>query len=326
MGRWITAGIALLATAAIFAACGEEEDGGPTATPGLTAASTVTATARATASATAQSHGIPTVPPPVVTQRPPSPTAQPPAPTPEPTQAARTPEWTVSQVPAGSQVQVLLEDGLGNAYTVASVEAEYAQWENWGVQFTGDLNADGVQDVIVFHFTGGAHCCFEYLAFSESAAGIQLDHYFSLGNGGIGSVADLDGDGVPELEAWDDRLSYFTDLSYAASPSLPLVLCRTGNGTYAECTNLFPDRLQAAADEFEAALSDAVQRQASDEEKRSAALGLVTAYLLMAPTDEGWLKVRNLCPECETWLLQNQDELNNRLAYVPPAPPLVPPQ
>jgi len=73
-------------------------------------------------------------------------------------------------------------------------------------------------------------------------------------------------------------------------------------------------------------LREAVQSQATDEEKRRAALGLVTAYLLMAPTDEGWLKVRSLCPECETWLLQNQDELENRLAYVPPAPPIEAPQ
>jgi hypothetical protein len=327
MRRWIVVGVAAMALAAVFAACGEDEDGGATATPARTAATTVTATLQATVSATpGRPEGIPTVPPPQVTQRPPSPTAQPPAPTPEPTQAPRQPEWTVTQVPVGTQVQIVLEDGLGSSSTIASVDAEYAQWENWGVQSVADLDADGVQDVIVFHFTGGAHCCSEYLIFRETYTGMLLDHYFSLGNGGIGSVTDLDGDGIPELEAWDDRLAYFTDLSYAASPSLPLVLCRTGNGTYTGCTNLFPDRMQAAADTFEAALGDAVQRQASDEEKRSAALGLVTAYLLMAPTDEGWLKVRNLCPECETWLLQNQDELNNRLAYVPPAPPLVAPQ
>jgi hypothetical protein len=161
MGRWITVGIALLATAAIFAACGDEEDGGPTATPERTAASTVIATAQATAAA-GRSNGIPTVPAPVVTQHPPSPTAQPPAPTPEPTQAARQPEWTVSQVQGATQVQVVLEDGLGNAYTVASVDPDIVQWENWGVQFAADLNADGVQDVLVYHFTGGAHCCFEY--------------------------------------------------------------------------------------------------------------------------------------------------------------------
>jgi hypothetical protein len=227
-------------------------------------------------------------------------------------------------VPRETAVDIILEDGLGHTYAVASVDPEVVQWENWGVQFAADLNADGVQDVIVFHFTGGAHCCFEYLAFSETPAGIQLDHHFSLGNGGIGAVEDLDGDGVPELEGSDDRLAYFTDLSYAVSPSLPLVLCRTGGGTYTDCTILFPDRMQAAADAFEAALSDAVQRQAGDEEKRSATLGLVAAYLLLAPTDEGWTKAESLCPECSDWLMQSEGELESRLAYVPPAVPLPP--
>jgi hypothetical protein len=64
-----------------------------------------------------------------VTQHPPSPTAQPPAPTPEPTQAARQPEWTVSQVQGAAQVQIVLEDGLGNAYTIASVDPDIVQWE-----------------------------------------------------------------------------------------------------------------------------------------------------------------------------------------------------
>ncbi len=229
-------------------------------------------------------------------------------------------------MPNGTQVDIVLEDGLGNTHTIVSVDPQWTQLESWDVEFVQDLDADGIQDVIVIHFTGGAHCCFEYLVFSEGPDGIQLGDWFSLGNDAIGTVEDLDGDGIPELDASDDRLAYFPDLSYAASPSLPLVLCRTGEGTYADCTILFPDRMQAAADAFEAALSDAVQRQASDEEKRSAALGLVTAYLLMAPTDEGWTKVGSLCPECEDWLLQNQGELENRLAYVPPAPPMQPPQ
>jgi len=328
MRRWLRLSIAAIALAAIFVSCGgEEEEAGtasPAATPARTGTPAVTATPQVTASVTARpSDGIPTVPAPVVTQQPPSPTPQP-SPTPEPTEEIRQPVWTVSQVSKEAAVEVVLEDGLGHTYTVASVDPEVVQWENWGVQFAADLDADGVGDVLVFHFTGGAHCCFEYLAFRETAAGIVLDDWFSLGNGGIGGVEDLDGDGIPELAGWDDRLAYFPDLSYAASPSLPLVLCRTGDGSYADCTVLFPDRMQAAADEFEASLSDAVQRQASDEEKRSYALGLVTAYLLLAPSDEGWLKVRSLCPECETWLLQNQAELENRLAYVPPAPPIQP--
>jgi len=229
-------------------------------------------------------------------------------------------------VPSGAQVDVVLEDGLGNKHTIVSVDPQWTQFERWGVDSIADLDADGVEDVIVFHFTGGAHCCSEYLVFSETPAGIQRDDYFSLGNGGIGTVEDLNGDGIPELSGWDDRLSYFADLPYAASPSLPLVLCRTAEDKYADCMAQFPERMQEAADGFEAELREAVQSQATDEEKRRAALGLVTAYLLLAPTDEGWTKVRNLCPECEDWLMQNQAELENRLAYVPPAPPMEPPQ
>jgi hypothetical protein len=318
MHRWVSLGIAAIAVAVMLAACGEEEEAGtasPTATPARTAAPAATKTATATAQ--------PSTPTPTVVAA--TPTPRPPAPTPEPTPQAQQPQWSVSEVPSGTQVDVVLEDGLGNAHTIVSVDPQWTQLERWGVDSVADLDADGVQDVLVFHFTGGAHCCSEYLVFSEGPGGIQQDDYFSLGNGGIVGVEDLDGDGIPELDAWDDRLAYFVDLSYAASPSLPLVLCRTGEGTYADCTILFPDRMQAAADEFEAQLSDAVQRQASDEEKRSPALGLVTAYLLLAPTDEGWLKVRSLCPECETWLLQNQGELEKRLAYVPPAPPMEPP-
>jgi hypothetical protein len=322
MRRWLRLTIAAIAVAAILAACGDDEEETGTASPAATPVRTGTPVATATPQATATVTALPSTPTPTVVAE--TPTAEAPAPTPEPTEEIRQPVWTVSQVSKEAAVEIILDDGLGHTYTVASVDPEVVQWENWGVQFAADLDADGVGDVLVFHFTGGAHCCFEYLAFRETSAGIELDHWFSLGNGGIGGVEDLDGDGVPELEGFDDRLAYFTDLSYAASPSLPIVLCRTGDGTYTDCTILFPDRMQEAADGFEAALSDAVQRQASDEEKRSAALGLVTAYLLLAPTDEGWLKVRSLCPECETWLLQNQAELENRLAYVPPAPPMEP--
>ena len=330
MRPWIRLTIAAIAATAVLVACGgEDEEAGtasPAATPVRTGTAAVTATFPPTGTATAgRSDGIPTVPAPVVTQRAPSPTPQP-SPTVEPTEEIQQPTWTVSQVSGAAAVDIVLDDGLGRTYTVASVDPEVVQWENWGVQFAADFDADGVGDVMVFHFTGGAHCCFEYLILRETAAGIVLDDWFSLGNGGIVGVEDLDGDGVPELEGWDDRLAYFADQPYVASPSLPLVLCRTAEGKYTDCTAQFPERMQAAADEFEAALSDAVQRQASDEEKRSAALGLVTAYLLLAPGDEGWNKVAGLCPECKDWLLQNKAELENRLAYVPPAPPIGAPQ
>jgi len=326
MRGWLGLTIAAIAVAAILAACGDDEEEAGTASPAATPVRTGTPVATATPQATATVTALPSTPTPTLVAETPTAEAPAPTPTPEPTEEVRQPAWTVSEVPSGTLVDIVLEDGLGNTHTIVSVDPQWTQFESWGVQFAADLDADGVQDVIVFHFTGGAHCCSEYLVFRETPAGIQLDDWFSLGNGGLGGVEDLDGDGTPELAGWDDRLAYFADQSYAATPSLPLVLCRTAEGKYTDCTVRFPERMQEAADGFEAALSDAVQRQASDEEKRSAALGLVTAYLLLAPGDEGWLKVQGLCPECEVWLLQNKAELENRLAYVPPAPPLEAPQ
>ena len=313
MRRFLRLGIAAMAVAAVLAACGGEEEEAGTATPAATAARTATPAATKTAAATAR-PATPTPKP--VTQTPPRGTPTVAAPTPQ----ARQPVWTVSQVSGAAAVDIVLEDGLGHNYTMASIDPEVSQFEKWDVEFVADLNGDGIVEAVVLHYTGGAHCCFEYWLFSEAPSGIRLDDAFLLGNDTVEDVEDLDGDSVLELQAWDDRLAYFPGLSYAVSPSLPLVLCRTTEGKYTDCTVQFPARMQEAADNFEARLSDAVQSQGTDEEKRSAALGLVAAHLLLAPTDEGWTKVRSICPECETWLMQNSEELEKRLSLVQPQP------
>jgi hypothetical protein len=218
-------------------------------------------------------------------------------------------------------VDVVLEDGLGNAYTVASLDPELARSQRWEIAFVADVNGDGVVEVIVNHYTGGAHCCFEYLIFSEAPNAMQLDDAFLLGQGNarITAIKDLDGDGVPELEAYDDRLAYFPDLSFAESPVLPLVLCRSADGTYHDCTPQFPEQLESSASESEGRLSDAVQRQLPEEAKRSEALALLATYLRLGMDEEGWSKVRSLCPECEDWLMQNLGELEERLSSAQPS-------
>jgi hypothetical protein len=316
-------GIAATAMAMLLGACGEEEG----ESPGATAAATVTTTGTTTAR---PSDRIPTVGAPGATPRPPTPTPTPPPATPTsppvvptaavPTPGARQPTWTVSEVPSGAQVDIVVEDGLGNKHTIVSVDPQWTQLEKWDVDFVADLNADGVNEAIVGHYTGGAHCCFEYLIFSEGLGAIQLHDWFSLTNGAIGTIDDLDGDGVPELDGSDDRFAYFTDLGFVGTPFLPLVLCRSADGTYSDCTIRFPQKLQESADEFEGHLRDAVQRQAEEIEKRYAALGLLASYMRMGMDDEGWSKVGSLCPECESWLGGNVSELAERLRYMQPVP------
>jgi hypothetical protein len=235
-----------------------------------------------------------------------------------PTQQVRQPTWTVYQLSSAGEIQIMIEDGL-NAYTIASVDPETVQFEKWEMAFVADVNADGVDDAIVTHFTGGAHCCFEYLVFSEAPEGIRLDDWFSIGNANITDVVDLDGDGIPELQTYDDRLAYFPDLCYACSPFLPLVLCRSVQDVYYDCTPQFPELLEAAAEEFEGRLRDAVQQQLDEYETRSSALGLLASYLRVGLVEEGWSSVEDLCPECSVWLSDNFSDLQERLSWVQPS-------
>jgi hypothetical protein len=312
--------LVVMCLAVVALACDEGGQEAATGTP--SPAASVTATARATPSPAASVTATPRATPSPAASATATPQATPspePTPTPEPpTQQVRQPTWTIFQLSSGGQVQIMLEDGV-NAYTVASVDPETVQYEKWDIAFVADVNADGVDDVIVRHFTGGAHCCFEYLIFSEAPEGIHFDDWFSLGNSTITDVVDLDGDGVPELQTYDDRLAYFSDLCYACSPFLPLVLCRSVQDVYYDCTPEFPEVLEAAAEEFEGRLRDAVQQQTEEYEKRSSALGLRASYLRMGQVEEGWSSVEDLCPECNVWLSENFSDLQERLSWVQPS-------
>lgn len=247
------------------------------------------------------------------------PTTAPPTPSPAvtpttPPAAASQPEWTVREEMCDNELCILLDDGLSpDAYVMAADDPELLEFEQWDLFLATDTDADGVEEVVVLHYTGGAHCCFEYLFFSSESDGIRLQDRFSLGNAGIDIVEDIDGDGVPELMTSDDRLAYFDDLSFAVSPFLPLVLCRSDEGTYVDCTPTFPQFLSDAAAGFEGRLREAVQVQAVVEERHAAALALYFSYLRLGTPEDGEAAVSSLCPECWEWLLRNTTEVDARL-------------
>jgi hypothetical protein len=236
--------------------------------------------------------------------------------------------WRIVELERAGAREAWLEDGA-NAYRLMR-EATADPWTRWGIDTVVDLDGDGRDEAVVFHFTGGAHCCSEYWIFSGGPAGIRLIDAFTLGNAGIGEIRDLDGDGIPELLAADDRLAYFGDLPYAASPFLPLVLCRTRSGAFAglyvDCTPSFPDRLQEAAQEFEEALRMAMNEPSPDAGEPSgmetrrhwAALGMVAASRRAGDGVASRALVRTLCPDCDRWLLANGAELERQLARVQP--------
>lgn len=199
---------------------------------------------------------------------------------------------------------------------------------SWRLAHVADTDGDGRPEAIIQGYTGGAHCCFVYLVFESRPDGIRQVDGFDLGNAGISQAADLDGDGRAELVAGDDRLAYFDDLPFAASPILPLILCRQDSGRFKDCTPNFPDRLEAEMGRAESALKDAVDGAASGRlnpetagfVQRSQALKLLALAIRLGRPDGGRDRIRRLCPACLTWLNQHSAELSQRLGVPTPRP------
>ncbi len=124
----------------------------------------------------------------------------------------------------------------------------------------GDLLGDGSQVFGYETFSCGAHCCFSVSVVAlQPGAPHLLD--VELGNDGLTQPRQLDGDGPLQLVGSSDVLAYFDDLSYAASPFLPLVFAYDpATEQYLEATRQFPERLRAEVAQANADLDEAVRR------------------------------------------------------------------
>ncbi|MFC4640059.1 hypothetical protein [Deinococcus hohokamensis] len=107
--------------------------------------------------------------------------------------------------------------------------------------YCGDLTGDGVPEVILGRFSGGAHCCFDYSVYSLTTPLRRILHAATAHSDGF-EVTQLDGQGPRELVTGDWRFAYAYGLSFADSPALPKVYALRG-GQYVEATRDFPQFL-----------------------------------------------------------------------------------
>ncbi len=219
------------------------------------------------------------------------------------------PRWDLTQVVRDGKIQIVLSDGT-NALTI---DEELVDFEGWEIETALDMNGDAVLDAVVTYYTGGAHCCYVYRLYASESDGIRLSDSVYLGNSPMEAIQDLNGDGIPEMRGLDDRLAYFPDLYFAASPFLPLVLCRSPQGGYHDCTPAFPELLRESSGEFEGRLRRAIDQGEGVEWERSAALGLFATYFRLGEAEEGWIRVEALCPRCSDWLEVNLPAFEERM-------------
>lgn len=99
-----------------------------------------------------------------------------------------------------------------------------------------DLNQNGIPDIMIEMFSGGAHCCFTTnLIELTDPASMVFEHAESECPA---SPIDLDGDGIAEFTSCDDTWAY-AYCSYAESP-LPSVVWKWNGERYEIANTDFP--------------------------------------------------------------------------------------
>lgn len=154
-------------------------------------------------------------------------------------------------------------------------------------QFTGgvslqDLDANGIAEVIIRTFSGGAHCCTNYTIYTrQNNQFIKTETGFIDGIGG--DFRDLDSDRKFEFVTNDNSFLY-TFSSYAGSFP-PSQIYTFANGKFNDVTRRYTQQLKSRAwDMYQAFL----QNKKEQYEVNGILAGYVAQKILLGEYEQGW--------------------------------------
>ncbi|MFC4453216.1 hypothetical protein [Deinococcus sonorensis] len=116
------------------------------------------------------------------------------------------------------------DDGTGTArLTLRDGTRTVLTVSEWDVQAElQPLRPGGQPELVVTAYSGGAHCCFTYLMYTQDQGALENLGVLNGTNYGA-RFADLNGDGTREIIVGLDNLAYY-DWSFAGSPGMQAVL------------------------------------------------------------------------------------------------------
>ncbi|BBN93475.1 hypothetical protein DEIGR_103041 [Deinococcus grandis] len=167
-------------------------------------------------------------------------------------QAAQATKTTLST--CGAYTVKTVENGFEDPpdrVTLSRAGVTYATVEDTmvSVDWCRDVTGDGVPEVLLAGFSGGAHCCFTHHLYSLTSPPRKLLTAFSAHSDTL-EARQLDGRGPLELVGSDWRFAYGYGMSFAESAPLPVVyslLPTPGGARFVENTRAFAGFMEAYA-------------------------------------------------------------------------------
>ena len=157
-----------------------------------------------------------------------------------------------------------------------------------------DINGDGLKEIVVQSSSGG-NC---WSCNPTEIYQVRNHKGELLAAAPIQRLADLNGDGVPELLITDARWESYDDLSHAASPGA-LMVYAWRNGRYVYSARDFGEFYKSEIDRLRASIEDSKSQingadEFSDEVYIGLAIGLAITYTHMGEPEQGLKEMEEL--------------------------------
>lgn len=157
-----------------------------------------------------------------------------------------------------------------------------------------DLDNNGIPEVIVRTYSGGAHCCTNHLIYRwENQRFVKTET--GMLNAGGGIFQDLNGDG--NLEFLSDNNAFLYAFSSYAGSFPPSLIYRFQNGELIDVTRQFPEILKTRLQQMYEAF---IQTQREGQEVNGILAGYVAQKILLGEYQQGW-----------EFMLKNYDRQSN---------------
>lgn len=170
------------------------------------------------------------------------------------------------------------------------------------IQQCEDINGDGIPEIVLMGFSGGAHCCSEHSVYSLTVPPKLLLKTFT-GHGASIDIKQID-KGPKEIIGLDWRFAYAYDLSFAESPALPRIFAYK-NGKYVDSTLEFPNYLVSM-----------VISPKSKDYWRGGALSSYSLYMMAKQPEKAQKYLKSLPKKDREWLTKYLPEINKNLSKI----------
>ena len=171
--------------------------------------------------------------------------------------------------------------------------------------FLQDLDKNGRDEVVIRTFSGGAHCCTNYVIYTwNSQQFIKTETGYLDGNGG--GFEDIDGDGKLEFLTYDNSFLYkFSSYAGSFAPSL---IYSFENGTLNDVTRNHPKILRETLQRMYESIKE---KQKDDYEINGVLAGYVAQKILLGEYEEGWKLMLANYDKNSDWGLEIDNEQEN---------------